>query len=86
MTRKKKNKKKKKRYSRLDCMGLPVTCKSDAALVQYDKALYALMTLDVNMLSCANKTLELDPSMVLVSCLLVSRDRGQLVTPRLIVF
>ena len=69
MSHKKKNK---KRHRRLDCMGLPMTCANDAALVQYDKALYALTTLDQNMLHCANRALEQDHSMVLVSCLLVS--------------
>lgn len=69
MSSKKKNK---KRRRLLDCMGLPMTCANDAALVQYDKALYALTTLDLNMLHYANRALELDRSMVLVSCLLVS--------------
>eukprot|EP00731_Ephydatia_muelleri_P026049 Em0018g149a len=67
MSSKKKNK---KRRRLLDCMGLPMTCANDAALVQYDKALYALTTLDLNMLHYANRALELDRSMVLVSCLL----------------
>lgn len=61
-----------KPHRQLDCMGIPVTCGSRAALKQYDKALYALVTVDPSLLTYAGRALALDPSMVLVSCLLVS--------------
>eukprot|EP00731_Ephydatia_muelleri_P026047 Em0018g147a len=59
-----------KPHRQLDCMGIPVTCGSRAALKQYDKALYALVTVDPSLLTYAGRALALDPSMVLVSCLL----------------
>lgn len=60
---------KKRRY---DCMGLPLTCSSDLALDMYDKAIYALTTLDTRLLRYANKALELDRSLVLANCMMVS--------------
>ena len=53
-------------------MGIPLTCGSRAALKHYDKALYALVTVDSSLLTYVDKALALDPSMVLVRCLLVS--------------
>eukprot|EP00731_Ephydatia_muelleri_P026050 Em0018g150a len=50
-------------------MGLIVTCKDDAALSMYDRALCALLRLNTKLFSYTQKALELDGSFVMVHCI-----------------
>lgn len=57
-------------------MGLVVTCKNDAALVMYDRALYSLILFSTKLFSYTQKALEMDGSLVMVHCLEVSEAAG----------
>ena len=57
---------------RCDCMGLPLTCTNDEALVEYNKALFAYITVWESALPYMNKALQLDESMILARCYIVS--------------
>ena len=60
---------------RCDLTGLPLTCGSDEALEWYNKALVAHVTYREDPLPFVSRALELDDSLLLGHCLVVSNDR-----------
>ena len=59
---------------RCDLTGLPLTCGSDEALEWYNKALVAHVTYREDPLPFVSRALELDDSLLLGHCLVVSND------------
>ena len=59
---------------RCDLTGLPLTCSSDEALEWYNKALVAHVTYREDPLPFVSRALELDDSLLLGHCLVVSND------------
>ena len=57
---------------RCDLTGLPLTCSSDEALEWYNKALVAHVSYRENPVPFVTRALELDESLLLGHCLLVS--------------
>ena len=57
-----------------DLTGLPLTCSSDEALEWYNKALVAHVTYREDPLPFVSRALQLDDSLLLGHCLVVSND------------